>query len=123
MKFYFASRFKNKEKILKISEVLKNNKHKVTSSWLEAPSLKPYSENEKSCRLMANKIENEIKKSDILVLLSDRAGTDMFVELGMAISLKKKIYIVGKWNKRSLMHFHPSIKHTTSLKDLVNKFL
>ncbi len=65
---------------------------------------------------MAKKIESEIKKCDTFVLISDRAGTDMFVELGIATSLKKKIYIVGKWNKRSLMHFHPSIKHV----DLLN---
>ena len=120
MKFYFASRIKNKEKILKISEVLKKNKHSVVSSWLQTPSLKPYEKNKKSCKLMAKKIEHEIKKSDVFVLISDRAGTDMFVELGIAISLNKKIYIIGKWNKRSLMHFHPLINHISSVKELLN---
>lgn len=115
MKFYFASRIKNKEKLLTFSEVLENNNHKVVSSWMHAPSLKPYLENDKQCRLMAKKIENEIKKCDVFVLISDKAETDMFVELGIAISLKKEIYIVGKYNKRSLMHFHSGIKHVDSL--------
>lgn len=119
MKFYFASRIKNKEKLLKFSEVLEKNKHKVVSSWMNTGSLKPYEDREKDCKVMAKKIETEIKKCDIFVLISDKAGTDMFVELGIAISLKKKIYIVGKWNKRSLMHFHPSIKHIDSL-DFLN---
>lgn len=122
MKFYFASRFRHKAKILEISKLLESKKHKVVSSWINNPSLKPYEENEKQCRLMAKKIESEIKKSDIFVLISDRAGTDMFVELGIAISLKKKIYVVGKYGKRSLMHFYPEIKHIFSIKDLFDIF-
>ena len=123
MKFYFASRFRHKEKILDISKILESKKHKVVSSWIYNPSLKPYEENEKECRLMAKKIESEIKKSDVFVLISDRAGTDMFVELGIAISLKKKIYVIGKYGKRSLMHFHPGIKNLISMGDLLKMFL
>ncbi len=118
MKFYFASRIKNKEKLLKFSKILEKNNHKVVSSWMNVGSLKPYSENQQQSRAMAKKIEGDIKKCDIFVLISDKAGTDMFVELGIAISLKKKIYIVGKWNKRSLMHFHPHVKHVDALNTL-----
>ena len=123
MKFYFASRFRYKEKISEISKLLESKKHKVISSWINSPSLKPYEENEKECRLMAKNIESEIKKCDVFVLIDDRAGTDMFVELGIAISLKKKIYVVGKYGKRSLMHLHPQIKNMLSMDDLLRMFL
>ncbi len=68
---------------------------------------------------MAARIEREVKNCDIFILISDKAGTDMFVESGIAIALKKKIYIVGKWNKRSLMHFHPNITRVDSLESLI----
>ncbi len=119
MKIYFTSRYKNKEKILSLTDILEKNKHKVVSSWINEPLLKPYSQNEKQCGLMAKKIEAEIIKSDIFILISDRAGTDMFVELGIAIACNKKIFIVGKYNKRSLMHFYPKIKHINTMDDLL----
>ncbi len=120
MKFYFASRYRHKEKLLKISKLLEAKKHKVVSSWLSVPSLKPYEENKKESRKMAAQIVREIKSCDVFVLISDRAGTDMFVESGIAIAFKKKIYVVGRWGKRSLMHFHPSIKHIDKLEELLN---
>lgn len=119
MKFYFASRYRHKEKLLKISKFLEAKKHKVVSSWLYIQSLKPYEENQKQSRKMAAKIEKEIKNCDVFILISDKAGTDMFVESGIAIALKKKIFVVGKWNKRSLMHFHPRIIHVDSLESLI----
>lgn len=70
---------------------------------------------------MAAKIEKEIKSCDVFILISDKAGTDMFVESGLAIAFKKRIYVVGRWNKRSLMHFHPQIKHVDSLEELLEK--
>ncbi|MEZ4103576.1 MAG: hypothetical protein R3B55_03455 [Candidatus Paceibacterota bacterium] len=118
MKFYFASRFKKKNELLRLRDSLEKEKHKVISSWIDAPSLKPYSDNKKKCSLMAKKIESEIKKCDVFVLLSDKSGTDMFVELGIAAALKKKIYIIGKHNQRSLMHFHPLFKHVDSVEKL-----
>jgi nucleoside 2-deoxyribosyltransferase len=119
MKYYFASRYHHREKLLKVADLLIAKKHKVVSSWLWVDSLRPYEENQKESRLMAARIEREIKNCDIFILISDKAGTDMFVEYGIAIALKKKIYIVGKWNKRSLMHFHPHITQIDSLKDII----
>ncbi len=58
-----------------------------------------------------------------IVLISDPEGIDMFVELGIAISNalesgKPKIYAVGDYNKRSLMHFHPKINHVNNLEEI-----
>lgn len=122
MKFYFASRYRHKGKLLKIKEQLEIQKHKVVSSWLTIDSLRPYDEHPKECRAMSARIEREIKSCDIFILISDKAGTDMFVELGIAIAQKKNIYVVGKWNKRSLMHFHPQIKHIDTLEEILKNY-
>ncbi len=120
MKFYFASRYRNKEKLLKAADLLIAKKHKVVSSWLHAGSFKPYENNREHSRKMAAKITREIKSCDVFVLLSDRAGTDMFIEFGLAVAFDKKIYVVGKWNKRSLMHFHPQIKHVDTIEEVIS---
>lgn len=119
MKFYLASRYRNKEKLLQFSKLLNLKKHKVVSSWLKEGSLKPYGENREHSRKMATRITKEIKSCDAFVLMSDRAGTDMFIEFGLAVAFDKKIYVVGKWNMRSLMHFHPNIKHFDSLEGIL----
>lgn len=118
MKFYFASRYRHREKLLKVKEQLEAHKHRVVSSWLTVDSLRPYDERSKECRAMAARIEREIKSCDIFILISDKAGTDMFIESGIAIALKKEIYVIGKWGKRSLMHFHPKIKHVATLSEI-----
>jgi len=64
--------------------------------------------------------------ADVFVLISDEAGTDMFVELGIAIAQwmqnkKMRIYIVGKHNKRSLMHLHPAINHVNRIEEIFEK--
>jgi len=126
MKWYFASRTRHQESISKINKVLLNNGHSVVFDWTELGVLKPFEENVHSCKTIAEDISRSIPHADIFVLISDAAGTDMFVELGIAIAQwteykKTKIYVVGKHNKRSLMHFHPSIIHADSLKEVLNK--
>lgn len=123
MKFYLASRYRNKEKLLKLAQLLAEGKHTVVSSWLGTGSLKPYEENRVHSRKMAAKITREVKACDVFVLLTDRAGTDMFIEFGLAVAFRKKVLLVGKWNKRSLMHFHPQIIQVDSLKDVATMFV
>jgi len=125
MKWYFASRTKHKESIKKIIKILKEEGHQIVYDWTFLDSF-----NNLEDRLDKSKIANEMLRSisdaEIFVLLSDKGGTDMFVELGFAIAKlvenkKLRIYAIGKYNKRSLMHFHPSIIHLNNLIDVFNK--
>jgi len=126
MKWYFASRTKHRELVKNISNILEKQGHEIVFNWTVLEGLVPYNQNIKKCNETAQKISSAIPKADVFVLISDSEGTDMFVELGMAIAnyeqnKKTKIYIVGEHNKRSLMHLHPSITHLDSLKDVFLK--
>lgn len=126
MKWYFASRTKHKDTIKLIGNLLEKYNHKIIFDWTSLEKLIPYNQNENLCKNISQKIFSSIKDSDIFVLISDSEGTDMLIELGIAISsyIKNKvpkIYIVGEYNKRSLMHFHPSIIHMNSLKEVLTK--
>jgi hypothetical protein len=126
MKWYFASRMRHKEAIDKIVNFLKTKNHEVAYEWSKLGSLKPYNENPDKSSSVANDISLSLKDVDIFVLITDEAGTDMFIELGIVIGRwldnnKTKIYAVGKFNDRSLMHFHPAIKRVDKLSDIFSK--
>ncbi len=126
MKWYFASRQKHKQAIRGIIKILKENNQNIVFDWTELGKIKPYSCNRGICGELSNKISLALLDAEIFVLISDKRGTDMFVELGIAIAnwLKNKgirIYIVGEWNKRSLMQLHPAIIHVNNLRDVFYK--
>jgi hypothetical protein len=123
MKWYFASRTQHKEFVDRLVNFLKSQNHSVVYEWSKLNSLKPYDENSDRSSSIAKEISVALKDVDIFVLISDEAGTDMFIELGIAIGRwlddrKTRIYAVGKFNDRSLMHFHPAIKRVDKLSDV-----
>ncbi len=126
MKWYFASRTRHRELIDSVSKALEGKGHEVTFKWPSIGSLAPYDKNAKKCSEVAKNISSAIPNADVFVLISDQEGTDMFVELGIALACweknkKYKIYVVGEHNKRSLMHLHPGIIHTNSLNEVFSK--
>jgi hypothetical protein len=126
MKWYFAARTKQRELITTLTHTLQASGHEVVFQWSTLPTLEPYDQHESACKKTAQKITEAISQSDIFVLISDPGGTDMFVELGIALAnnariKKPRIYIVGAYNKRSLMHLHPCIQHADVLEDVFRK--
>ncbi|MFA6397642.1 MAG: hypothetical protein WDK96_02230 [Candidatus Paceibacterota bacterium] len=126
MKWYFASRLYHKPKIVDITNFLTQKREVVLSDWIYEDSLAPYSKNISKVKSLTKRVVKSLLKTDIFVLISDSAGTDMFVELGVCLtkndSVKKvKIYIVGEHGKRSLMQLHPSIIHAKNLREVFKK--
>ena len=123
MKWYFAARTKHRGTISSIVELLKEYNHEVSFDWTKFGPLEPYNKNTEKSKEMAEKISMAIGSTDVFVLISDEGGTDMFVEMGVALAScvknnRPKVYVVGEHNKRSLMHLHPSITHVDSLKQI-----
>jgi hypothetical protein len=126
MKWYLASRFKQRELIQELTKALVMKGETVVYEWARLGSLKPYNKNKDQSTVIAGEVARSFDGIDVFVLISDEAGTDMFVELGLAIgeSLRSedmRIYIVGEHNDRSLMHFHPSVIRVENLEDVFNK--
>ncbi len=122
MNWYVASRVRHKEYLREVSEKLKGLGETVTSDWLYQDSLKPYEENDVAVKALSESVVQAVLASDVFVLISDPEGTDMFVELGIALSsLRTRIYIVGEFGRRSLMQLHPSITHVPTLEDVFER--
>jgi len=123
MKFYFAARTRHKDMIKEVIGDLINKNHEISFDWTILEDLTPFNQNQDKCKKTAENISMALNDTDVFVLISDLAGTDMFVELGIAIANfmsnnKPKIYIVGEHNKRSLMHLHPSVIHVDDLEEV-----
>ena len=128
MKWYISSRTQHRNLVKSFMSYLELNGHETLYDWTKLEFLKPFNSevNDEKCRKISSDISKALENFDVFVLISDAEGTDMFVELGMAIiykikNNKSRIYVVGKYNKRSLMHFHPFIIHVDSLNDVLIK--
>lgn len=127
MKWYFASRTRHREALIELEKGLKSQGQKVVSEWVHVYDLIPYAENLARTQETAEKVVHAINDADIFVLISDREGTDMFVELGAALAKYDRspdsirIYIVGDHNKRSLMQLHRAITHLSSMNEVLEK--
>ena len=124
MKWYFASRTRHQKKIHALSEFLKKQGEEIVSDWIytDSQTLMPYTENLAASQDLSERIVTSILDCDNFVLISDPEGTDMFIELGIALartaSKSPSIYIIGKYSKRSLMQLHPSTIHLETIEEL-----
>ena len=123
MKWYFASRIRHKNLLLEVCEFLQDRGEIIASDWIYQDSLKPYDLNLPKVQPFSQEVVKNILAADIFVLISDPEGTDMFIELGIAlaknnINSNNKIYAVGEHSKRSLMQLHPAIIHVPTLEEL-----
>lgn len=97
------------------------------SDWIHIYDLIPYSENLERSKETAEKVVHAVNSADIFVLISDKEGTYVFVELGVALAKYEqapntiRIYIVGEHSKRSLMQLHPAIVHLSIMNEVMEK--
>ncbi len=126
MRWYFASRMRHKDSITLIVDFLKSHNHIIVYEWSKGESLQPYATNSHKSSVVAKEITDSLQDVDVFVLIADASGTDMFIELGVVIGryaqrAKPKIYAVGEFNDRSLMHFHPAITRVDTLREVFVK--
>ncbi len=119
MKFYISSRVKDQKKTKLLAKQLKSWGHGVFD-WTKYKRLgRPYHNKLRAPRV-AHEMVEAIKRTDVFILFPDlRGGTGMFIELGVAIATKKKIFIVTPKITRPIFFFHPLIIHVKSTKKLL----
>lgn len=65
-----------------------------------------------------------MRASDLFVLISDKAGTGMHTELGVAISCyldrgKPKTYVVGPYFDSNMFYFHDVVQRLATKEELL----
>lgn len=123
MKIYIATRFQKKKIVRKWLRRFKELGYEPVADWTNHKSIKPYKENFELSEQYSIEAIRGVKDSDVFILISDEAGTGMYIELGRAISSylergKPKIYVVGKYNSRSMFFFHPSVNRRRTIQEV-----
>ena len=127
MRWYFASREKYEDKIKDLTTLLSKFNEEYSFEWTPLDQIKVYEDNAEIYEGNANKILRAMENSDIFVMITDEGGTaEIFRGLGLALSRKKdkdipRIYLLGKYNQRSLMNSQPSINMVSSIEDVLEE--
>lgn len=127
MKWYFAGRIRHTQNFIKVAECIETQGQILAGTWLYGKSLKPYHEHAQEAQQVGDENIRAILESDVFVMVSDPEGTDMFVELGVALTRETiypnttRIYVIGEHGKRSLMHMHRAIRHVETMKDVLEQ--
>ncbi len=126
MKVYIAARFNKKQEVRHLYSKFKKLGHEIAADWTLHKLIKPYENNVKIAREYSVEDINAVRNCDVFILLSDEAGTGMYVELGAAISSnlehgKPKIYVVGDHISRSMFYFHPSVNRRKTIDEVLEE--
>ena len=127
MRFYIASGLKNHANVSRLADLLKDRGHVHTYDWtIHGAVYKPeklWSENVNAMLEVSVAEMNGVRSADIVIVLPP-GGRGTHVELGAAIALNKKIYLVGNLlyeDYPCAFHYHPLVTHTISVNDLLRE--
>jgi sucrose-6-phosphate hydrolase SacC (GH32 family) len=111
-----------------LADFLKTQGHEITSTWIYiTDKLKPFHENLKRVREIADENLQMMVESDCLLMFNDPGGTDLFSEFGICLATKKiknpniKIYVVGKFEDGTILQHGSLVEHFISLQDVFKK--
>jgi hypothetical protein len=124
MKWYVSSRTRHRAAVRGLLELLAQHGHEAACDWTRFDQKEVA--NPRQVSSLALNVSLAIKDCDIFMMIGDDAGTDMYVELGIALAYnapagKPLIYVVGSHSERSLMHSHPAIRHESTVANVFRK--
>lgn len=122
LSFYVAAPFPQKEKARQIMDRLEKDGYTITSDWTTHPPVKPYDQNPDLAGKFAQEDIQGATTCDIFIMLPDaEGGTTLFAELGSAIvsDKVKRIFVVGQFNTRSAVFFHPRVERVPDFESVL----
>ncbi|GAG39012.1 unnamed protein product, partial [marine sediment metagenome] len=107
MKYYVAAHQKDKATARKVQKMLIAGGHEITADWTE---LAEEGDNE-FLRDVVLECEEGVRGCDYLVLLmwKNFPYRGAWVELGIAIALKKQIFLIGEYGLKCDFAHHPLV--------------
>ncbi len=122
---YVAARFDRKQEVREIYEHLKRIGYEIID-WTNHKQIKPYENNTTKARQYSSEDIKGIAHCDLFILLTDKAGTGMYAELGAAIFSniehgKPHIYVIGNSLSNCMFYFHPSVYRRKTIDDVIEE--
>ena len=123
MKIYVASSFEQKNDTIEAHRKLREAGHEITLDWTTHKEIEAIQNDKKLAIDYAVQDVGGVLNADTYVLLlGDRKSAGAHIEFGIALGAKlKNIYLVGEVKDPTLFYEHPSVKHVTSIEDLIKE--
>jgi len=123
---YVASRYSLKETVAKIYKELENIGFRIPRDWTHHPPIKPYDQNAELAKQYSTMDLEAASNCDVFIIITDEAGTGMYVELGAAILSsiirgKPRIYAVGEHTSRIMFYYHPVVNKRSRIEEVYNE--
>lgn len=124
---YIASRTSQKETVRGYHRKFINLGFEIAEDWTRHKNVKPYSNNVRLSKKYALADIKAITKCDIFILITDKQGTGMYTELGVAIATaiitkKPKIYVLGK-HSNLMFYYHPAVRRVDTIDEIIKEII
>jgi nucleoside 2-deoxyribosyltransferase len=93
----------------RVMDILRALGHDLTFDWTAIPHLQPYDDNADAAARAAVLEVRGVQEADALVLVAHERGVGMYVELGIALGLGKKVYVITAQPSRTMFFHHPLV--------------
>lgn len=125
-KVYVASRYAKKFEVREIYKKLEDMGFEIARDWTLFDPVRPFHLEQESARDHSVKDIDAVANSDVFIILSDEAGTGMYVELGAAILSnikfgRPKIFVVGPHNTNVMFYFHNVISRKDNIDEVLRE--
>lgn len=129
---YIASKFGMMEAVVQeLKEQLEERGYQIIYDWTVQPVPKPFQDHKEEVSRASRDMTEAVMKCDVLIVLCAPNGIGLHVETGGAmvasiiLSLitgqkRKKIYVVGEGNDRSVFYFDESVTRVNSVDELLS---
>lgn len=119
MKVYVAGRSSIRNGVEDTIKKLKASGFKITFDWTKHPHF-IYREQPELAKKYSELELQAIDSSDVFILVSDREGSGMYVEMGYALAKGKPVYIIGEWNQKPIFMFHPQVIKRQTIREVIS---
>lgn len=122
-KVYVAGGFEDKENVRDWMQRLTEEGFEITADWTLHRPLAPFIENIDLCKDFAKEDLEGVANCDIFIFKSEMAGSGAHSELGAAIVLGKRVFVVGEKKNDKLFYFHPQVTRVDTLDEVLDKIV
>lgn len=119
-RIYISGRSTVRDGVESAIKTLRDSGFEITFDWTKFPRIIYKDEPERAKEYSLIELA-AIDSADVFILISDEAGTGMYVEMGYAIAKGKSIYVVGEWNTKPMFMYHPHVIKLKTIEAVISK--
>ena len=119
MKLFVSGKVGEEGATRSIAATLQAAGHELTLDWTQLPHLKPYMDHQIESKRAALQEATAVRDADALVVMADRCGKGMYVELGIALGAGVPVVVVTSDPEITMFFQHPNVALVRTLDEAI----